>query len=45
MSPLSKDKTGLGCSSLSVLAACFVPSDKPSLAWNRDVKHIIDATN
>ena len=25
----------------SVLAACVVPFDKPSLAWNRDVKHII----
>ena len=27
--------------SFSVLAACVVPSNKPSLAWNRGVKHII----
>ena len=42
MSPFSKDETGLGYfGRLSVLAACVVPSDKPSFAWNRDVKNII----
>ena len=41
MSPLSKGETGLGCSSSSVLAACVVPSDKPGVAWNRDVKQVM----
>ena len=27
----------------SVRAACVVPSNKPSVAWNRDIKHIIQA--
>ena len=31
MSPLSKGETGLGCSPLW--------SDKPSMAWNKDVKY------
>ena len=36
-----RNRSGL-LRSFSVLAACVVPSDEPSLAWNRDVKHIID---
>ena len=37
-----RNRSGL-LRSFSVLAACVVPSDKHSLAWNRDVKHIISS--